>query len=185
MSIDLRIVKTRKNIYEAFMKLMSEKPFEDIKVSEICEVAMINRSTFYAHFDDKFVLLDNLINDLKNSLLSRFNDNKINVLESKDYFIKAISLFLDEVEANKDIYTMMINSNKNSIALDMVLDTLREQAIKDLKDKKFESSLPNEVVVDYYLGGLVNLFKLWMRSYHPYTKDEMLAYVAKLVPNKL
>jgi hypothetical protein len=29
------------------------------------------------------------------------------------------------------------------------------------------------------------MFKLWMRSYHPYTKEEMLNYVDKLLPDKV
>ena len=184
MSVDLRILKTRKNIYDAFMILMAQKSFEEIKVSEICDQAMINRSTFYAHFEDKYVLLDSLINDLKNSLITRFKKNDIQEI-NKHYFIKFISLFLDEVEENKELYHMIINSNKNSVAIDMVLETLREQAIKDLKEKHFKSDVPIEVIVDYYLGGLVNMFKLWMRSYHPYTKEEMLNYVDKLLPDKV
>lgn len=184
MSVDLRVIKTRKNIYDALMILMAQKSFEEIKVSEICDQAMINRSTFYAHFEDKYVLLDSLINDLKNSLITRFEKNDFEAI-NKQYFIKFISLFLDEVEENKELYHMIINSNKNSIAIDMVLDTLREQAINDLNKKGFVSELPNEVIVDYYLGGLVNLFKLWMKSYHPYTKEEMLNYVEKLLPDKV
>ena len=61
--IDLRIIKTKKNIYDAFISLMSEKTFEEIKVSEICDRALINRSTFYSHFDDKYTLFDSLISD--------------------------------------------------------------------------------------------------------------------------
>lgn len=184
MSTDLRILKTRKNIYDAFMQLMSSKSFEEIKVNEICEKALINRSTFYAHFEDKYVLLDSLINDLKNSLMQRLKTNEVKDI-TKDYFIKSISLFLDEAEENKELYNMMMSSNKNSVAIDMVLETLREQAIKDLKEKHFKSDVPIEVIVDYYLGGLVNMFKLWMRSYHPYTKAEMLNYVDKLLPDKV
>lgn len=166
------------------MQLMSSKSFEEIKVNEICEKAMINRSTFYAHFDDKYVLLDSLINDLKNSLLKRLRSNEIQDI-TKGYFIRMIKLFAEEVEENKELYNMIINSNKNSVAIDMVLETLREQAVKDLKEKNFKSNIPTEVVVDYYLGGLVNLFKLWMRSYHPYSKEEMLNYVDKLLPDKV
>ena len=45
---DLRIIKTRKALYNAFEELMKSKPFEQIKVSDICNEALINRSTFYA-----------------------------------------------------------------------------------------------------------------------------------------
>ena len=51
---DLRIIKTKKVIYEALIDLMKEKTFEEIKVSDICNKALINRSTFYAHYEDKY-----------------------------------------------------------------------------------------------------------------------------------
>ena len=46
---DLRVIKTKKMIYTALVELMKEKTFEEIKVSDICEIDLINRSTFYAH----------------------------------------------------------------------------------------------------------------------------------------
>ena len=66
--MDLRVVKTKKNLYESLLFLMGERSFEEIKVSEICEKAIINRSTFYAHFEDKYALLSTLILDLKNEV---------------------------------------------------------------------------------------------------------------------
>ena len=38
---DLRIIKTRKALYNAFEELMKSKPFEQIKVSDICNEALI------------------------------------------------------------------------------------------------------------------------------------------------
>ena len=48
---------------------METKTFENIKVSDICEEAMTNRSTFYDHFSDKYELLSSLLNDLKEQLI--------------------------------------------------------------------------------------------------------------------
>ena len=49
MKEDLRITKTRKVLFETLVLLMKEKSFEEIKVSDICKKALINRSTFYSH----------------------------------------------------------------------------------------------------------------------------------------
>ena len=152
MATDLRVIKTRKNIYDALMILMAQKSFEEIKVSEICDQAMINRSTFYAHFEDKYELLDSLINDLKNSLITRFKKNDIQEI-NKQYFIKFISLFLDEVEENKELYHMIINSNKNSVAIDMVLETLRDQAI--IKYYEAMRNLKNDIEYRLYFMKLL------------------------------
>ena len=54
---DLRVIKTKNALFNALIELMKDKTFEEIKVSDICNKALINRSTFYAHFDDKYDLL--------------------------------------------------------------------------------------------------------------------------------
>ena len=49
---DLRVIKTKKSLYDGLIMMMKDKPFEEIKVSDICKVALTNRSTFYDHFND-------------------------------------------------------------------------------------------------------------------------------------
>lgn len=43
---DLRIVKTNKALFNALLELMKEKTFEEIKISDVCTKALVNRSTF-------------------------------------------------------------------------------------------------------------------------------------------
>lgn len=71
---DLRVIRTRKLLMDAFFKLSSEKKFDDITIKDITNEAMVNRSTFYSHFQDKYDLMDasiteyiikNVVEDLK------------------------------------------------------------------------------------------------------------------------
>lgn len=61
--IDPRVKRTRQLLQQAFAELMYEKGFQAISVQDIAERATVNRATFYAHFVDKYALLDNLIRD--------------------------------------------------------------------------------------------------------------------------
>lgn len=54
--MDIRIEKTERAIKQAFMELRARKPLEKIKVKELCDAAEINKSTFYAHYQDVFAL---------------------------------------------------------------------------------------------------------------------------------
>lgn len=54
---DLRVRKTKKALYGAFLGLLSEKTFEEITVNELCETAGVRRATFYKHYADKFAFL--------------------------------------------------------------------------------------------------------------------------------
>lgn len=50
---DLRVLRTRKMITQAFFSLLRNKKFEKISIQEIADAAMINRATFYAHYANK------------------------------------------------------------------------------------------------------------------------------------
>ena len=50
---DLRIIKTKKAIKTAFLNLLKENKYHNITISAISETALINRKTFYAHYETK------------------------------------------------------------------------------------------------------------------------------------
>ena len=60
-SIDLRIRRSRKHLIEALFTLVQDQPLQKISVRDITEEAMVNRSTFYAHFVDKYDLFTTAI----------------------------------------------------------------------------------------------------------------------------
>lgn len=68
--IDLRVVKTRSNIKQAFIRLLEEKDFHDITIQNILDLALINRSTFYNHYLDKYDLAEKLIFEVKEHISS-------------------------------------------------------------------------------------------------------------------
>lgn len=47
---DLRVVKSIREIKQAFLRLILKKPMDKIKISDIADEALINRKTFYRHF---------------------------------------------------------------------------------------------------------------------------------------
>lgn len=59
--IDLRVIKTLKSIEDSFLQCIKRKTFSEITVSDICNQAIINRSTFYKYYADKFELRSKLI----------------------------------------------------------------------------------------------------------------------------
>lgn len=71
---DPRVLRTRQLLENAFNELISVKDFKDITVRDITEKATVNRATFYAHFADKYELLDATItNAFRENLKQRLN----------------------------------------------------------------------------------------------------------------
>ena len=179
-------MKTKKNLYESLLFLMGEHPFEEIKVSEICEKAMTNRSTFYAHFEDKYALLSSLIMDLKTGLTEELLKNE-EITNSKEYYLKCLYLLFEHIEHNKDVYSPLIVNNRNSIAMDMIYDSFLEDITKRMNleghDKK--RKIPADFVTHFYLGAIFQIGMKWIQSKNYYSKEEVLSYLEHLIPNDL
>lgn len=58
---DLRVRRTRQALQQALMDLLKQTSFDAITVNDIAERARINRVTFYAHYEDKYDLLEHMM----------------------------------------------------------------------------------------------------------------------------
>ena len=58
--MDIRIARTDRAIEKAFMELRAKNPLEKIKIKDLCALACINKSTFYAHYEDIYALSSGL-----------------------------------------------------------------------------------------------------------------------------
>jgi len=70
---DPRILRTRKLIMDSFIELSGKKEFKDITIKDITAEAMVNRATFYYHFEDKYDLLEKVLSEV---LLINLNGDK-------------------------------------------------------------------------------------------------------------
>ena len=68
--MDIRIARTDRAIEQAFMELREKNPLEKIKIKDLCAMACINKSTFYAHYEDIYALASALENKLIESILA-------------------------------------------------------------------------------------------------------------------
>lgn len=180
---DLRIVKTKRNIYSAFMELLENEPFENIKVSEICSKAMINRSTFYSHFEDKYELLDALIKDMKSTLKGLLKENT-NITNSKEYYMEVIDILLTHIKEKEKFYTTILANNRGSVAMDMIYDALEEDISARLSREQ-KSSIPSDFISYFYLGAIFSIGIQLIRNKCRYSKEELLTYIEKLIPDTL
>ena len=182
--IDLRIIKTNKVLFEALITLMEQKDFEKIKISDICDQALINRSTFYAHYEDKYDLLLAMINDLKNNLERELKENKEEDI-SKNYFMELLKILINHVDEKRETYNSILKNDKNGIVMGFLIDVSYRDLTSRLKNNNLISIIPIDVITKFYIGGIVNVGIDWIKNKNKYTKEELLLYFDKLIPDKI
>jgi len=176
--MDLRVIKTKNSIYNALVMLLKNKAFEEIKVSDICKMALINRSTFYAHFEDKYELFSSFIEDLKNSFAEEIKKIEGD-LSSREYYLEIIRTFLNHIEGKEDLYKAIMINNRNSIIMDMIRETINID-IKRRVNKDVDG-VPADIISYFYLGAVVNVGAEWINGGKKYSKEEMFSYFEKLI----
>ena len=87
--MDIRIEKTRQSIINAFIELRSHKELERITIKELCEKAQINKSTFYAHYQDIYHLSDTLETEVVVSIMENLTHPE-RVLEDTTFFSREL-----------------------------------------------------------------------------------------------
>lgn len=96
---DPRVVRTRKLIMDSFITLSERKEFKDITVKDITAEAMINRATFYYHFEDIYDLLEKALSEvlLVNLDVETYQDRELDeetivkIFEAVTNFQKSLS----------------------------------------------------------------------------------------------
>ncbi len=152
--IDINLI-----LANSLANLLLEKPFEKIKVIDICKNANIPRSTFYYHFNDKYELLEFTINSLSDKLSKQvINDSSNDFLQYIDNFIKVFVEYLNE---NKNLYISLINKNKDEFTLNvlftMVCSDLKERLYEEKVKGNINPSIPIDFIAEFYIGGFARL----------------------------
>ena len=79
--MDLRIQKTKNNIFNAYIELREKKPIEKITVKELTDKAQISKQTFYLHYKDIYDLTEQIEQELIADIMKDVEYPE-NVLES-------------------------------------------------------------------------------------------------------
>lgn len=127
---------TKRIIKEALIDLLKKEALVKITVSELCEEADINRSTFYSHYANVFEVVEEMEEEYVTEYMPF-----VKKLDMKNYsFDKGVFIkFFESVEKNRDLLAVLLN---NTNFLNDVTLPIREN-VKDLY-RKFWGNVPRE-----------------------------------------
>lgn len=183
--IDLRIRRTHKLLQEAMIALIAERGFDAITVGDIADRAMVNRATFYRHYEDKYDLVAKIFEEMVNELISNMKPPHKN-FHAQDYenpadiWVQLFAHFADHA----DLYRALLGKNGSSWFADRVRDyavtVIMER--KMLHDRRYgpgkqeSSGMPPELPVVMLAHTLLGAITWWLDSEKRYTPKQMASW---------
>ncbi len=154
--------ESEKRIKNVFFMLLKKKELKDITVSEICNIAKLNRSTFYANYIDIYDLADKVKEEMSYNNLELFKEESEKHYHSYDY----LKLF-KHIRQNQDYYKIML---KLEIDFTKYYDFhLEEEETK----KYFGTSKYIDYHVEFFKCGFNAILKKWLSGGCKETAEEM------------
>lgn len=162
--LDLRIQRTQKAIIDAFYELLDEKSFSSITVIDICSKALINRGTFYTHFEDKYQLLDKCISDIMYDFDSQVDSVHGNV-DMLTYYTEVTDLCIKFLSHCKKRLRTILRQTDNALIFDKVQEILIHNLMGKLAHltlRQGKEKIKLEVLAQFFTGGVVKLAQWWL-----------------------
>ena len=158
MKTDARIRYTKMVVRESLLGLLTKKSIKEITVKEICDLAQINRATFYSHYHDIYDLLEQIENELFNDILSTF-------LRTQDDVSSLIKGVFEIIEKNIDLCRVLFSENGDKMFLQRIMDFSHDLIISNWHKQYPQATKKQlEYLYAYVISGSVAVIERWVRS---------------------
>ena len=167
---DLKSIKTENALNAAMFTLLEKRSFEKITVIDICEKALVSRATFYAHFADKYDLLQKWISELIPPQIA-------NNSWAYGQFVE----FIDKLmRGNEKIFRNLIrDASKETMGI--LFDVMRATLNFDTNTEKTDAE--SIACSTFYAGGMLHYFLHKIENKFPadIQSSDMNKYLYKII----
>jgi AcrR family transcriptional regulator len=176
---DLRVRRTHKLLWEALMTELAQRSFEEITVKEICERAMVHRSTFYKHYEDKYALLEQGMRQMYDALVAEVTHappSAFSVDYPPPYFVRVF----EHVAEHQHFYKLMLCGEGIGQFQKLVKDYIAEQAlakVRELPPANQHVAFPPAMQVQFFAGAFLSLLAWWLENDMPLSPHQMAQYL--------
>ena len=167
---DLRQRRTRKLLADALLSLLEERPLSEISVVDICQRAMVHRTTFYAHFDDKLAELQKYFEPVDPSLDPRTGP--------REYFMVLFHNALSFLKSHRGMFLTVQGAAEFYVLDEIITDALKRKLSESAPAAGFDP----ELTARFYAGGLLALIRWWLSSGADVPDEVLLRHVEHFIP---
>lgn len=168
-----RVRMTKKMIKEALLELLENNVPGKITVTEICAAADVNRSTFYAYYEDVPKLLQEIENDILEQIPVSPN---LPTSASNDVFLNMLTEFFEYVRQNERLFRLLMiqadSRDFNERLIQSVLEKYQNFLLKD--------TLLARYGYVYCINGVIGLLKEWIEGGFPIDSRKFSTIVLRM-----
>ena len=174
--MDLRIVKTKNQIKQAFLALRNKYTPEKIKVKDICELAMINKTTFYKYYVDSLALANEVEESCMEKLMNAFAEKK-SLFESPRSYVHGL---LSATEKYAEELRTVYRDRKDAFVAKL------EKRLMQAYDNG-EDNAERSMAATFMISGMAHVLGQWLLSEESKRPDlsTITAYIERLTRNML
>lgn len=175
---DRRVKRTKKLLRDSLFSLLQEKSINEITVTELTEVADINRATFYFYYTDIFDMLDQIQNEAYEMFedVLQGTEDSVNSPEAFAKYIENILIFCKTNPAiAKFVITREYSNNK-------VLKRIAKLLAKNVPVAKesFSQDDPRRFILNFALNALTGTVVDWMDDGMIIPPNTMAEFIADM-----
>ena len=162
-----RVRMTKKLIKEAYIELLEAYPNKRLSITDICNCADINRSTFYMHYED----INHLTKEIEDDVLAQIPYfPQVNTVTNINQFITLLENTFEYIKMNKIVFVTLLsrldnNSFKKRI-IGAVLEGYKASPIN-------EDSVLSKYGYIYCINGIIALLIEWINDNFPITSKAL------------
>lgn len=173
-SHDTPLNKTQRALVYAILSLLEQETFSKITVNDICEEALISRSSFYTYYQDKYDLLQSALRELKTQLQAKLAGHTLE---------ENLEAFLAGIQEKRTVILRLLEDATNAELREMLMELIIEDFAQALGGMQaaIGPQLPVEVNAAFYAGGLTSLLFWWARNRFAMPKKELAGHIMVLM----
>lgn len=183
---DLRVVKALAQIDRALLECLEQMPLQKLTVDQLCQQAMINRSTFYKYYQDKYDLMDQYLartlQEFRRQMDVAFAEpfaQNIHSLVYQKNFEKA----LQYLHKNKARYTLLWSGAINRPVFTEMLQVIHDNILEKLRSCDLQGT--QERYVDLYAQLLASNTMTLVRWWFQYESEISMEEVQQIMVNNM
>ena len=174
-------IRSKNLIKKAVAKLIHEKEFSKITVSDVIREADISRGTFYAHFPDIQSVMEQIETEEVKKLVNLVNESK-NKDSSVDKTYSFLSAIFNYLYNDFEYYGMLIQSHFLNNYLNRIVEIYYSQTLSTLLDKdKTKDETSANIYLTFTTYGTKEVIVAWLQGRIKCTPDELAERVANLL----